>query len=236
MFNGTELQRAKERKFMAALMRQGSIISTMIKHAACRGRAAIAVTYNNQLGVASNFDIMLRLFHAVVIPNMSFGCAVWGPWALQSDMVQQPAQNVVELVCLLFLRVLLALKSSTPTWTRDRELGMYPLQMFVLMFARQLVRFINKLWTMHENTWARQAMLEAWVLYRSRGHDNWCAWLDASMASMGHSTICACTWGDALIFVGSDVQQDCHAVFLAPGLSSKSWHRTIFRLQWTPSA
>ena len=229
MFNGTELQRAKEYKFLGALMRQGSIVSSMMQHAARRGQSAIAITYKkfHQLGVASNIDIMLRLFNAVAMPNLTFGCEVWGPWALQCDMVEKPSQNVVEQVRLSFLRVLLALKSSTPAWCMFREVGMYPLQIFV---ARQLVRFINKLWNMPESTLARQAMLEAWVLYRACEQDNWCARLDMFMSHMGIQPS-ECVHGGMLpIYVDSDVElqlrHKCHSVFLSPGLPSKlaSYH------------
>jgi hypothetical protein len=201
----------------------------MMKHAARRGQTAIAITYRkfHQLGVASNIDIMLRLFNAIAMPNLTFGCEVWGPWALQSDMVEHPAQSVVEQVRLSFLRVMLALKSSTPTWSVYRELGMYPLQIFI---ARQLVRFINKLWNMPETTWARQAMLEAWVLYRTCGHENWCARLDTFFASMGIQPSQLVHGGVLPLYVDGDVElqlrQKCHTVFLTPGLPSKlaSYH------------
>jgi hypothetical protein len=39
----------------------------------------------HQSGIASNIDLKLRLFNAIVVPNLMFGCEVWGPWLLSSD-------------------------------------------------------------------------------------------------------------------------------------------------------
>jgi hypothetical protein len=62
------------------LMRQGTTVTGMMQHAAKRGQAAIAMVYKkfHQLGIASNVDLKLRLFNAVALPNLSFGCEVWG--------------------------------------------------------------------------------------------------------------------------------------------------------------
>jgi hypothetical protein len=62
------------------------------------------------------------------LPDLSFGCEVWGPWALESDKGnEQLAQNVVEHIRLLFAHCRmckLALNSSTPACTFYREPGM----------------------------------------------------------------------------------------------------------------
>lgn len=147
---------------------------------------------------------------------------MWGPWFLSADIGNKAFQSNSEQVRLSFLRVLLSLKSSTPSWNVYRELGAYPLQIFV---ARQLVRFITKLWHMPENTWARKVMWDAWLMYKTQQCDNWCARLDGFLSSVG---IQPYVWvGNGVVPLFDDKQCErvlkakCHDVFLHPGLSSK---------------
>ena len=153
---------------------------------------------------------------------MSFGCEVWGPWILTCDIPKEAFQNSIEQVRLSFNRVLLSLKSFTPSWNVYRELGVYPLQVFV---ARQLIRFVIKLWQMPANTWARKVMWDAWLLYKSDNCDNWCARLHRFLSAAG---IQPCQWvADGNIPLYDDklcervLMLKCHGVFLQPGLSSK---------------
>lgn len=228
-YRGNVLPRVKESKYLGMLMRQGRTVTGMMQHAARRGQQAIAVVYKkfHQLGIASNIDLKLRLFNAVALPNISFGCEVWGPWLLSSDWANTAFQSKIEQVRLSFMRVLLSLKSSTPSWNVYRELGAYPLQVFV---ARQLIRFINKLWRMPDSTWARKILWDAWWMYKTHQCVNWCARLHTFLSSVG---IQPYEWvGDGVVPLYSAehceqvLKAKCHAVFLQPGLSSKlaSYH------------
>jgi hypothetical protein len=156
----------------------------MVQHAAKRGQRAVAMLHRKvkELGVRVSANGMLLLFQAIVLPNLTFGCEVWGPWFLHADFGNNAFSNALEKVRLSFLRLLLGLKSSTPSWNIIREVGWYPLQVFV---ARQLVRWMNKLWSMHASTVARQAMLECWQLYLDGNSDNWCGKLHAFFSSVG---------------------------------------------------
>jgi hypothetical protein len=223
-FRGSVLQHVKESKHLGMLMRQGRTVSGMMQHAARRGQQAVARVYRkfHQLGVAGNIDLKLRLFNAVVLPNLSFGCEVWGPWMLFADLQNKAFQSNIEQVRLSFFRVLLSLKSSTPSWNVYRELGAYPMQVFV---ARQLVRFISKLWRMPDNTWARKVMWDAWLLYKTQNCDNWCARLHGFLSSMGIQPYQWVADGNIPLYDDKHceriLQVKCHTVFLQPGLSSK---------------
>jgi hypothetical protein len=142
----------------------------------------VAILHNRvkELGVRPNAGVMLLLFQAIVLPNLTFGCEVWGPWFLHHNFADGVFQNDLERVRLSFLRVLLGLKSSTPAWNIIREVGWYPLQIFV---ARQLVRWMNKLWRMPASTLARRALLECWLAYHAGDVDNWCGKLSAFLAN-----------------------------------------------------
>jgi len=170
--------------FLGLLTKQQHTIAGMMKHVARRGQAAVAVVHRKvrELGVAPNASTMLLLFQAVVLPNLTFGCEVWGPWFLHTDFSDRLFDNRLERVRISFLRVLLGLKSSTPSWNVLREVGWYPLQLFV---ARQLVRWMNKLWSMPAQTIARCALMECWHLHFDGNTDNWCARLRTFFAAFG---------------------------------------------------
>ncbi len=237
-FRGQPVARATEYVFLGLMTKAGrSLYTGMVKHAANRGYAAIAAIHKrvHQLGLKPNADIMLRLFEAVVMPNLTFGCEVWGPWILHcraapagqewwQSFTAHATSNLVEQVRLSFARTLLALKSSTPVWTLFRELGWYPIQIFVV---QQLVRFMNKLWDMPDSTLARRALHESWNAYLLDDcRDNWAAKLHTFLQAAGvqHVGVVPGTVGVPLYnehMVVARLQQHCHTVFLQPGLSPK---------------
>lgn len=235
-FGGNVVQRTKEHVFLGLLTKQKNIVAGMLQSAAQRGQAALALVYRKMHahGARANAHVTLRLFEAVVIPNLTFGCEVWGPWILHiagaashdtwiHGFHEHPTQNVVDQVRMSFARTLLGLTSSTPVWNILRELGWYPLQVYV---ARQLVRFMNRLWDMPAATLARRAMLESWHSYFDGCTDGWCARVHTFLTAAG---IPACTYlqEDQRIPIYDDRQvltmlrQLCHQVYLSPGLPSK---------------
>ena len=64
-----------------------------------RGQRAVAMVYKkfHQLGIESNIDLKLRLFNAIAVPNLTFGCEVWGPW-LFDLVIGHDEQSVSEQV------------------------------------------------------------------------------------------------------------------------------------------
>jgi hypothetical protein len=166
---------------LGLLTKQQHTVAGMLHHAARRGQRAVAILHKRvkELGVRPNACVMLKLFQAIVLPNLTFGVEAWGPWFLHCDFADGVFQNDLERVRLSFLRVLLGLKSSSPAWNTIREVGWYPLQVFV---ARQLVRWMNKLWRLPASNFARRAMLECWLMYRAGDLDNWCGKLSAFLA------------------------------------------------------
>jgi hypothetical protein len=183
--NNVAIDRISEYNDLGLLTKQQHTVSGMIKHIAKRGQRAVAILHRKvkELGVRVSANAMLLLFQAIVLPNLTFGCEIWGPWILQADFAADTAfTNAIERVRMSFLRVLLGLKSSTPGWNVIREVGWYPLQVFV---ARQLVRWMNKLWSMPASTIARQAMQECWQLFFDGNTDNWCGKLHAFFSEVG---------------------------------------------------
>jgi hypothetical protein len=160
-----------EYKYLGLLLKHSRMVPNLIKSAARRGQQAVAMLYRRaaRLGVHSNINIKLRLYNAIVLPNLTFGCEVWGPWLLNSDIVGGAFQNLLEQVRLAFYRSCLRVRRATSSWALYRELGEYPLQLYVV---RQVILFANKLRNMPQYTWAKRAMLDAWLAHR-QGCQNW---------------------------------------------------------------
>jgi len=112
------IEKATEYDHLGLMTKQRGTPNGMIKHVAKRGQAAIALLHRKikEMDLTPTVGVMLMLFQAVVLPNLTFGCEVWGPWFLQPNIRDGAFQNELEHVRLSFLRMLLGLKSSTPLW------------------------------------------------------------------------------------------------------------------------
>lgn len=135
----------------------------------------------HQLHITSNVYLKLRLFKAVVLPNITYGCEVWGTHLLKSDP-NKPFGNEVDKTCSAFFRNLLGVKSATPMWCLYRELGMYPLQSWCF---QQIIRFVDKLRSMPSHCLARLAMQDCVADYVDKGHDNWFATVSDFCSRLG---------------------------------------------------
>jgi hypothetical protein len=157
-FAGRPLEVATQYKYLGLLTPARNTTEHMASAVADRGTAAKAALFKRyaHLGIEANAVLKRKLFDAIVVPNLTFGCEVWGPWLLQHDFKDKAFDNEVEAVRLSFYRSLLQLKSSTPHWVIYREMGEYP---FCLRIARQWIRFCRKLLFDFESTpWARLAL------------------------------------------------------------------------------
>ena len=166
-----------EYKYLGLMFGAGRVLlSTKLeKAAACKGNAALAAMYRlfHSLHIQSNPYLKMKLFKAVVQPNLMYACEIWGTKLLALDP-KDPFHSQVDGVSIPFYRNLLGLKSSTSIWCLHRELGMYPWQ---LICFRQMLRFVNKLRCMPDSTLARMALCDAIADYRDHQHNNWFAQL-----------------------------------------------------------
>lgn len=162
-----------EYKYLGLMFGTGRVLlSTKLERAAaCKGNAALSTLYRlfHSLHIQSNPYLKMKLFKAVVQPNLMYACEIWGTKLLALDP-KEPFQSQVDGVSTPFYRNLLGLKSSTSLWCLHRELGMYPWQLFCF---RQMLRFVNKLRSMPDTTLARMALCDAIVDYRDHQHNNW---------------------------------------------------------------
>jgi hypothetical protein len=162
---------ANEYKYLGMIFGSKGQTSKLLSDAAIRGTKAKGVLYRmyNKLGISSNVYLKLRLFKAIMLPNLTYGCEVWGQQLLQLEP-SNPFDNPVDKVTTAFLRNLMGVKSSTSNWCLYREVGMYPLQLFCF---RQMLRFVNKLKILPELTWARMVLCELAEEARNPDSHNW---------------------------------------------------------------
>lgn len=166
-----------EYKYLGLIFGTGRALLTtkLEKAAASKGNAALAAVYRlfHSLHIQSNTYLKMKLFKAIVQPNLMYACEIWGTKLLALDPTK-PFASQVDGVSTPFYKNLLGLKSGTSTWCLHREVGMYPWQ---LMCFRQMLRFVNKLRCMPETTLARMALCDAIADFRDKQHNNWFAQL-----------------------------------------------------------
>lgn len=178
------VSKAPEYKYLGLIFGAGRAQhSRLMTEAALRGTRAKAVLYKlfAQLGVSSNFYLKLRLFKAVMLPNLTYGCEIWGSQLLHMDP-KTPFDNPVDQVTTTFLRNLLGVKSGTSNWCLYREVGMYPMQLFCF---RQMIRFMHKLKQMPDHTWARVALFDMARDAKNGVASNWVTHLVEFARSIG---------------------------------------------------
>jgi hypothetical protein len=163
-------------KYLQLMLCTGRVLlSTKLEKAAAarRGTAALAAVYGlyHSLYIQSNPYLKMKLFKAVVQPNILYACEIWGTKLLALDL-RQPFQSQVDGVSTPFYRNSLGLKSSTSTWCLHREVGMFSWQ---LSCFRQMLRFVNKLRHMPDTTLARMALCGAIADHRDYQHNIWFA-------------------------------------------------------------
>jgi hypothetical protein len=164
---------AVEYKYLGLIFDTKGQPSKLMHDAALRGTRAKGALYRlyGNLGVSSNIYLKLRLYKALMLPNLTYGCEVWGQQLLQLDP-KNPFNNPVDQVTSSFLRNLLGVKQGTSNWCLYREVGMYPMQLFCF---RQMIRFVNKLDLMPDHTWAKLVLLEMVRDASQAGVSNWIA-------------------------------------------------------------
>jgi exonuclease III len=242
--NGQHIDVAKQYKYLGLIMAAARDLSIpMLAGVVTRGNASVASLYSrfDNLGISSNFILKRNLFDAIVKPNLTFGCEVWGPWylgRLASKGPQAMQDSVfahgIEKVRIQFYRTLLNLKKSTATWSLYRELGEYP---FILFVARQCVRFYQKmLLDFPQGTWARVALIDAWRmhwLYEGES-GSWFDGLITFMQTVGveHDGVTDHAEHPVWLYDETKVEQRvrafCHDVFLQQPSTKNRWYHVNF--------
>jgi exonuclease III len=228
------IARASEYKYLGLLAPSNHTIKGVMAAVAQRGNAAKAALYKRfgQLGIASNILLQRNLFDAIVSPNLTFGCVVWGPWLLDADVANKAFASNIERCRLSFYRMLLQVKSSTPSWCVYRELGEYPLFLYVV---RQCLQFYHKLLTRFDYApWAKVALLDSWQMFQTHGgafQDNWFYKLTKFLHDVGvqHAHVGEHgVWAYDLGVVEQCMRDKCHNVFIVDPPSKVDYYHRLF--------
>jgi hypothetical protein len=242
--NGLNVDFTSQYKYLGLIMAAARNLSTpMMAGVVSRGNAAVAALHSRfgKLGIGSNFVIKRNLFDAIVKPNLTFGCEVWGPWYL-GQLAKKGPQCVresafahsIERVRLQFYRSLLNLKKSTATWALFRELGEYPLILFI---ARQCVRFYSKLLLeFPPGTWARMALLDAWRMHwlYEGSSDTWFDGLISFLQTVGVAHTHVSDHSEHPIWLYEEAELEsrvrafCHSVFSNEPSTKLHWYHIHF--------
>ena len=119
--NGKQLETVYEYKYLGIMFHRLNKFSSSKKSQ--MEQATKAVYFILQKGRCNNLSVQchLKLFDAMVLPILLYGCEVWGFEDLKC----------IEKVHIDFLRKLLPLKKSTPSYMIYGELGRKPLYIHV---------------------------------------------------------------------------------------------------------
>ena len=131
-FKGNELQIVNEYKYLGIFVtRTGTFFRTK-KHIADQANIALFSLLRKIRALNLPIHMQIELFNKTIKPILLYGCEIWGFGNL----------NQIEKVQLKFLKHILNLKKSTPSFMIYGELGIYPIEIDI---KSRLVSFWTKL-------------------------------------------------------------------------------------------
>jgi Reverse transcriptase (RNA-dependent DNA polymerase) len=143
--------------------------------------------YYSKSAADKNVWLLLSLFKVIVMPVLLYGCEVWGACLLSDDLLD--FSDDLSRMRLAFFRQLLGVRKSTSSLAMLRELGEYPLQLFIVS---QLIKFWNKAMTiMPVDSFVRIALLESRALALQGCKTTWFWYLYSFLSSIGCSEFVA---------------------------------------------
>jgi hypothetical protein len=113
-----------------------------------------------------NVGMQGRLFDALVVPVLNYGCEVWGPDYLSKLSTMQGGDEA-ELMHMAFIRQMLGVRKSTSKAAMMHETGRRPL---CAAWLKQCLNFYNKIIARDPDDIVRQALMED---IQSTSVDSW---------------------------------------------------------------
>jgi sorting nexin-29 len=151
-------------------------------------RAAMATLARCRQLHISDVGTAMALFNNQVLPCLLYGAEVWLPYLVpdraSKRMLTDALEGIherLERVQLMFLKRLLHLKSSTPSWVVLAEASRPPVYVYAL---KRLCRFWNKLAQAGEGHLARMALMESVGLQAVSGA-SWGQWVLGMQQQLG---------------------------------------------------
>ena len=138
LFNNIVLENVKEFKYLGIVFSRSGSFCKAKKHLCEQAQKAMYGVIRKIRQFNLPIDCQLDLFDKIVIPVLLYGCEIWGYENLE----------LIERIHLKFLKFILGLKSSTPSYMVYGETGRFPL--YVIIYSR-MVSYWAKLFTGPEN-------------------------------------------------------------------------------------
>ena len=130
--NGAELEIVNEYKYLGIYLARSGAFAKAKKHIVDQANYALFSLQRKIRHLNLPIDLQIELFNKMIKPILLYGCEIWGHGNLES----------IERVQLKFLKQILNLKKSTPSFMVYGEVGAYPL--YVDIHTR-IVSFWTKL-------------------------------------------------------------------------------------------
>ena len=117
-FKGTEIEKVTEYKYLGIFLSKSGSYLNCKKHIAEQANNAMFSLLRKIRVLHLPIDMQIELFNKLIKPILLYGCEIWAFGNL----------DIIERVQLKFLKLILKLKKSTPSYMVYGESGAYPLK------------------------------------------------------------------------------------------------------------
>ena len=117
-FKGTKIENVTDYKYLGIFLSKSGSYLNCKKHIAEQANNAMFSLLRKIRVLNLPIDMQIELFSKLIKPILLYGCEIWGFGNL----------DIIERVQLKFLKMILNLKKSTPSYMVYGESGLYPLK------------------------------------------------------------------------------------------------------------
>jgi hypothetical protein len=129
-YDGSPVEEVASFCYLGIELHRSGSLKTAVEHLAIVGQRAIFALRQRCADLKINDPaIVCQLFDALVKPVLSYGCELW---------VDEPATKSLEAIHRSFLKSLLGVNDTTPTWIVLAEFGRFPL---ILFWRQQALKY-----------------------------------------------------------------------------------------------
>jgi len=135
-YDGSPVEEVASFCYLGIELHRSGSLKTDVEHLAAAGQKAIFALRQRYVNLKINDPaIVCQLFDALVKSVLSYGCELW---------VDEPATKSLEAIHRSFLKSLLSVNDTTPSWIVLAEFGKFPL---ILLWRQQALKYKAKMST-----------------------------------------------------------------------------------------
>lgn len=182
-FGGQALVLSEYFIYLGMLFPEGSSVADGLVRNLDKAKKAAYVMFKRCYSMnMHNVHMLCHLFDALVVPIVSYGCELWGPYLLASKAVAEGKGGSVEVWHRSVLRQIVGVRTNVPTPILMNELGRKPLSM---SWLKQTLHFWNKIVARPDNDLVKMAMAESTCLAAThRVRSCWAARLNSALGHL----------------------------------------------------